>query len=359
MNQIVNTPLRPNLEEEAVEVAEWCAGLYSGTVGGVGDSGMDDAVAPRVATRPYTPTKAEVEAHEVTHLPYRSWCAHCVAGKGISSPHVHGDVETERIGITISLDYCFSGDEAKEGTPPVLVVWDDGHRAMWALPVETKGAVPWVVAWIVGKLEEAGYSGVKLTLKSDQEPAIVALKKAVALRRKAITALIESPVRESQSNGAIERAIRSWEGQFRTLRHQLEANMGAKLALSHALVEWMVVWAGDLITRYVLRENGRTAFESITGHRCKQPAFLFGETVMFRIAPDKSHRMKANSDWHLGNFIGIESRSSEYLIMNSTGLYKCRSMKRMSRNKAFNSDDILKSDLGIEVYVDKGAKTSV
>ena len=31
----------------------------------------------------------------------------------------------------------------------------------------------------------------------------------------------------------------------------------------------------------------------------------------------------------------------------------------MSRNKAFNSDDILKSDLGIEVYVDKGAKTSV
>ena len=41
-----------------------------------------DAVKPRVAARPYTPTKAEIEAHEVTHLPYRNWCAHCVAGKG-------------------------------------------------------------------------------------------------------------------------------------------------------------------------------------------------------------------------------------------------------------------------------------
>ena len=126
-----------------------------------------------------------------------------------------------------------------------------------------------------------------------------------------------------------------------------------------AMVEWMVVWTGELITRYVPRENGRTAFESTTGHRCKQPAFIFGKKVMFRIAPDKSHRMKANSDWLLGNSIGIESRASEYLIINATGLYKCRSMKRMSRDKAFNSDDILKSDLGIEVYVDKGAKTSV
>ena len=43
--------------------------------------GEEDAVQPKVAARPYTPTKAEVEAHEVTHLPYRNWCSHCVAGK--------------------------------------------------------------------------------------------------------------------------------------------------------------------------------------------------------------------------------------------------------------------------------------
>ena len=69
------------------------------------------------------------------------------------------------------------GDEATDGVPNILVVWDDGHRAMWALPVDHKGADKYVVNWLVKKLEEAGYGGVSLTLKSDQEPAIVALKR--------------------------------------------------------------------------------------------------------------------------------------------------------------------------------------
>ena len=206
---------------------EKCDGLFAKGVSGVeaevdsdGDSIVEDehqedvpqeAAPPKVASRPYTPTKAEVEAHEVTHLPYRSWCAHCVAGKGVSSPHRH-DAECERIGITVSIDYCFMGDEEVEGTPPTLVMWDDGHRAMWVLPVDRKGPVEYVVAWIIRKLDEAGYSGVPLTLKSDQEPMIKDLKTSVALRRQGATSPIESPVRESQSNGTIERAIRSWHG---------------------------------------------------------------------------------------------------------------------------------------------------
>ena len=279
----------------------------------IDDVDPEDVVKPKVAARPYTPTKAEIETHEVTHLPYRSWCAHCVAGKGVSSPHKYTGDE-DKVGITISLDYCFVGDETSEVIPPMLVVWDDGHRALWVLPVrghtKGKGPVEYVVNWILKKLEEAGYSGVKLTLKSDQENSIVALKRAVAVRRQVVTALIESPVRESQSNGTIERAIRTWECQFRTLKHQFEGNVNAKMEMTHPLSEWMAVWAGELILRYVLRENGRTAYESISGHRCKQPAFMFGETVMFRLAPEKSKMMKAETQWHLGVFVGVDSRST-------------------------------------------------
>ena len=36
---------------------------------------------PKPAARPYTPTRAEVYEHEVTHLLYRSWCKHCVFGR--------------------------------------------------------------------------------------------------------------------------------------------------------------------------------------------------------------------------------------------------------------------------------------
>ena len=355
-------PLRPNHQnkEEAVGLIEACAGLNTSIVvdGESATDDVEDVIVPKVAARPYQPTKAEIEAHEVTHLPYRNWCAHCVAGKGVSSPHRHGD-EAEKIGITVSLDYCFMGDEAVEGMPAILILWDDGHRALWSLPVESKGATNQAVTWIVKKLEEAGYSGIGLTLKSHQEPLVMALKKAVALRRQAQTTPMESPVRESQSNGAIERAVRTWEGQFRTIRHQFEANIGAKINMDHPIIGWMVIWAGDLITRYVLRENGRTAFESMMGHRCKQLVCMFGETAMFRLAPDKSDRRKAESDWGIGMFVGIENRSSEYLFMNETGLYKCRTMKRMPRNKAFRAECLLEATATIEGYIDKGARTSV
>ena len=39
----------------------------------------------RRAHRP--PTSEEIQEHLRTHLPYRSWCPHCVSGRGVSSQH--------------------------------------------------------------------------------------------------------------------------------------------------------------------------------------------------------------------------------------------------------------------------------
>ena len=33
------------------------------------------------------PRKEEVIEHEKTHLPFRSWCRHCVRGRGKEAPH--------------------------------------------------------------------------------------------------------------------------------------------------------------------------------------------------------------------------------------------------------------------------------
>ena len=36
---------------------------------------------------PVLPSKAEVEAHNVSHLPFRSWCSACVRARGLSLGH--------------------------------------------------------------------------------------------------------------------------------------------------------------------------------------------------------------------------------------------------------------------------------
>ena len=43
------------------------------------------------------PTPEEVAAHELNHLPFRSWCKVCVRSKGTSHPHHVSGVEKSRL----------------------------------------------------------------------------------------------------------------------------------------------------------------------------------------------------------------------------------------------------------------------
>ena len=363
-------PIRPNLGEVDNSVQEELAG----TVAGQPDEGIDDdkdmdkrsraevdeeVRKPRPAVRPHTPTKAEVYEHEVTHLPYRTWCKHCVRGKGVSTPHRQGCRE-ERMGITISLDYCFMNgeDEDEPDAPKILIMYDDHRECLWAIPVEQKGAVEWVVKFIVEKLDNIGYRGVPITIKSDQEPAILALKNAIAARRSGTTTPIDSPVRESQSNGAVEQAVRRWQGQMRTLKSAYEENMNAKLTVGHPLMGWLALWTGEVLMKYKVKENGRTAYEEITGHRVKHPVVMFGETLNFKLKQDESRRRKLESDWSTGIFVGVDSRTSEALIISGDGLFKCRTVRRVTREEAFNTKWLDEAVTPIDEYVQKGAKTS-
>ena len=36
---------------------------------------------------PYQPTQSEKDDHELTHANYRTWCEHCVNGKGLEIKH--------------------------------------------------------------------------------------------------------------------------------------------------------------------------------------------------------------------------------------------------------------------------------
>ena len=47
----------------------------------------EEAKVAKVASEPNQPTKDEISKHCATHLPYRSWCPHCVAGKKPDAQH--------------------------------------------------------------------------------------------------------------------------------------------------------------------------------------------------------------------------------------------------------------------------------
>ena len=53
------------------------------------------------------PSEKEVQEHMITHLPFRSWCPHCVRGKAKGMPHRKQENEKEHTVPTVSIDYMY------------------------------------------------------------------------------------------------------------------------------------------------------------------------------------------------------------------------------------------------------------
>ena len=82
---------------------------------------------------------------------------------------------------------------------------------------------PWIAGKIKDDIEEFGYFGARVRIKSDQEPAIVDVQRSVIAKRgNAPTGLVNSPVGDSQSNGRVENAIKKVRNVVKTILSSLE-----------------------------------------------------------------------------------------------------------------------------------------
>ena len=73
-----------------------------------------EAEKVRPIRAPGQPSQKEIDDHELTHCPYRSWCDHCVRGQAKDTPHrtIAGEFADESI-VRVVLDYCFFQEDLK------------------------------------------------------------------------------------------------------------------------------------------------------------------------------------------------------------------------------------------------------
>ena len=140
----------------------------------VGEEAQEvDRMVGKVRKDPGQPTAAEIAKHNTTHLPYRSWCKHCVNGRGVTHPHLKRKHNWEEELPTVGVDYHYMGKEEEEGTVPFLCIKDANSKVIFDMVVTGKGVNTYVVNRVIQCLDLLGHK--RLILKSDQEPAIVAL----------------------------------------------------------------------------------------------------------------------------------------------------------------------------------------
>ena len=161
----------------------------------------------------------------------------------------------------------------------ILVMLETICRSVWAYALDGKGSktVDWAAEHIVDDLATVGLSEERIITKPDQENSIVQLQHEIAKRRGNYgTAIENSKVGDSNSNGAVERAIREVKGMVRTLMSAIEEATGTDIELIGSIAPWIVRGAADLINRCMIREDGKTAMQKLKGRKVNTPYVLWG-----------------------------------------------------------------------------------
>ena len=233
----------------------------------------EEAQAPRRAAAktmrdPGEPTAEEIKRHNVTHLPYRSWCSHCVRGRGVGHPHLSRKVRDEGEVPTIGADYHYMGTEGEEGTIPMLVIKDGYTKMIFDLVVTNKGANEYMVKRVKQILELLGYK--KIILKSDQEASLVALLDKVAEDWAGEVIPERSAVQDSQGNGMIESGVRTSSAQIRTMRSALEERYG-EMGTDHIFMAWLVEHSEVLLCTMGLGRDGKEPYKLLKGKSWGKP----------------------------------------------------------------------------------------
>ena len=86
----------------------------------------------------------------------------------------------------------------------------------------------------------------------------------------------------------MENAVKIWQGQLRTIKHHVESRLGKKIEPGGPLFSWLIPFCTDILDKFRVGKDGRTAYERITSNKCKVAQVGFGEIVDFKLETDKN-----------------------------------------------------------------------
>ena len=327
--------------------AEAETGARASTVPDVGgaSAGPDEGQSPKFKCIPCMPTQSEIHLHDLSHLPYRNWCPICVRSKAKEDPHRrHPDGHNEEHGLPIiSMDY-----ELLEDKEVMLVVKDEVSGAVLAYDCTCKGpGDEWVPKQLARDLDAWGRKDI--CLKTDGEPAIMAVQREVAKLRSGRTVPLNPPACDPHGNGPAEKAVQDVTGHLRCVKLALEAKLKRNIDASHPIVKWMMPHAAFLLTRLSVGRDGMTSWRRLMGKTWNGSLAEVGELVWAKLqlkkpSIEKKHKRakkKLVERSILGVWLGVYARTGEHIVLKENGdVVRVRTINRRPEGQRFNADMI-------------------
>ena len=146
-----------------------------------------------------------------------------------------------------------------------------------------------------------GGTAGNIILKSDGELVVLAVRVALAKCHGCIVLRDGPAVGESQWNGVVEEARKNGGGVCAVLQEQIEGKTNVKLRCDDVIIQRMTRWAAMMVSRNMVRKDGRNSYERRTDRACRASAVTFGENVWHKqIRKQKECKDKIESEWHEG-----------------------------------------------------------
>ena len=271
------------------------------------------------------PTEQQRAVHNLTHLPYRSWCEHCTKAKSQSTRQIDKQP-------VIQIDFFFIHTGPDVGKRLVLTAVDIQTGLATAVLVPHKGRHKYSVAELKKFIYETGRTyGI---LQYEKRPALKALATDVAKELKGMS-IRATPKNWKQTRESIGKMHQTLVEQSRTLRLQLQKRLCTEADLNQCIFPWVVKHSQFLLNRFHTHEDGCTSYFKRWKRDYQEPLCEFGETVLFRMS-GKS-RDEDDTAWHTGIWLGKDTEADESIVHCEGTVHKVRTVKRVVSSKRWNA----------------------
>ena len=156
----------------------------------------------------------------------------------------------------------------------------------------------------------------------------------------------------------MEGAIGIWQGQIRTIKHFTEEKLKRRIEVDGITYSCLDQFCADIMNKYKIGPDGRTVYEKITGHKCRQVAIGFAEIIDYILEPFKAHMHKSDTRVMQGVFLGYEWGTTEYIIGTVDGIFKCRTARRRAEQIAYDPECMNYINVTYDDYTLEGARTT-
>ena len=257
---------------------------------------------PRCIKVPSSPSPAERELHELTHLPFRSWCEICQRSKGLQGQHKH---QSQKKSSVIQLDHNFYKVPGSIQNLKVLTFIETTTSMCGAVIVPDLSANQVAVKALKQFIVVNGFT--HSVLQCDDHSGLMKLQDQVDKDLSLPTQI--SPPYSHQSQGTFERFHKTLYGQARAIKLGLAAHLGIHPdSVAACFMPWIIQDAVFTIIQNLICQDGKTSYERAFNKAHSGLLVYFRERVLVHVQatpPSQKLHLRAQPQKHYSLLIVV------------------------------------------------------